>query len=713
MATNKNIIKLKEQTAALCVSVPNDKGENRIFTSQVQTVNAPQAEENAENPRSKESDNLSNITHNNAESTSNPNGINRNGNNLFTQEKINGILENNTYEKQNSQTDEYENPKQWFTNELLAEVDDQSEPTIAGYIVAPSIVVQRLECKIISSMSPLIVSDAEELVSNIISIKCADTRIKVPFPVTISIPFCTRYRGSYRDIIVKVMDDKLQTCYLNPISLEGIYGGQKGSFAEVRVYKLGVFAVVSCLRKEIFTIPKKGILIKLNVDSRISFNYQPGSFNSPVIVQTKVQPIDTLLFSIIKSRQEVFHAIVSTSPLVYILHPSTQPFKKPITVTVPCPPNPDKRKQRDELDHSRPATAAVPNVTSTQQIRVSSASVRKHGDTAKETLKLLGYKAKEELWTVMEANVRNLQNGLITFDISEHLERLIVFRLSISIDASHLIQFVEELEKGTYNTMVKVIIYRKKDEINSAVLLVVPSKDLNFELANLREEGYIGPPEPSESISVQEGDQLILHFSGNISAYDSGHEALQGKRFTFHLQRKLRLVLYLRVNDEFGNYSSPHYKGTALLYKLSRNTAAKFWDKSIYPNDYQQNTPVCKLALTLPKRERIVNRPSSAKSISSDSTDPLSETVLYWLSEELSEEDAALLVISLRIRRSAIQIVKLKIPDNLTEQIFELLLIWRKSLPASANKTRLLSHHLCKCGRDDLAEELKSKSENI
>ena len=63
----------------------------------------------------------------------------------------------------------------------------------------------------------------------------------------------------------------------------------QGSYAEVRVYTLGVFAVVSCLRKESYTIPKKGLSLKLSIDSRICLDYLPGSFTSPVIAQAVVQ----------------------------------------------------------------------------------------------------------------------------------------------------------------------------------------------------------------------------------------------------------------------------------------------------------------------------------------------------------------------------------------------------------------------------------------
>lgn len=62
----------------------------------------------------------------------------------------------------------------------------------------------------------------------------------------------------------------------------------QGTCAEVNVYKLGIFSVVSCLKKESFIVTKKGLTLKPSMDSRISLNYPPGAFNSPVLVQLKV-----------------------------------------------------------------------------------------------------------------------------------------------------------------------------------------------------------------------------------------------------------------------------------------------------------------------------------------------------------------------------------------------------------------------------------------
>ncbi|XP_053310938.1 death domain-containing protein 1 [Spea bombifrons] len=599
----------------------------------------------------------------------------------------------------------------WTYKEYMLQPEDGNDQRLACFIKAPPVILEQLQCQCMDDISSLVVFESEELVSSVLGIWSKDPDLKIPFPLSISIPFNARYRGHYKDVMVKANDEKLQSSYILPNSLDGYHGSHKGSFAEFKVYKLGIFSVVSCLKKENFTVPKKGLSLKLSVDPRISVNYPPGCFNTSVIVQSKVQPIDTSLFTLLKVKHDIYHSVVSSSPLVHMKHPSVQLFQKPVTIFLPCPPNPEKRKQGDDLENKRPSTATVPRVTAANPIRAVSASMKKHKDNPTEILKLLAF--KEDQWHILDdIVVKNVQNGVVSFDVAEYLQRFIVIRLSSTMDNLHLISFIQNLENATYNSMVNVVLYRRKDNLQKAIVEVIPSKELNWEILHLRESGYMGPPEPSEQIPLQEGEQIHLRFCGNITASD-GKTFGNHFKLTFHSQRKQRLPLNLSVVDEFGNYSSPHYKGTVTIYKLSKEDIIEGYKSGLETDMLlQQCSPVCKLALTLPKKEKNFSRPSTTKLTTSDPTDLLWDNLLHWLAQELSEEDASLLVLSLPIRRSTIQLVKLKSPDNLTDQIYELLNYWKKSLPTSADKLRLLARHLRKSGRSDLLEQLQVRWED-
>ncbi|XP_007953742.2 death domain-containing protein 1 [Orycteropus afer afer] len=523
--------------------------------------------------------------------------------------------------------------------EFFDVLSGETEPQVSCYITAPSYVLQHLECRIINSMSSLIVSDNEELVSNVITIEFSDREQRIPFPICIAIPFTARYRGNYRDIMVKLSDLSLQSSYLTPNSLEGPRGSYKGTCAEVKVYKLGIFSVVSCLKRESFTITKKGLTLKPSMDSRISLNYPPGVCSTPVLVQLKVQPVEPSLLTYLKTKQDISYSVVSTSPVIHVQHPSTRVFQKPITVFLPCSPHSDKKNLGSEIDHKNVASVTTNRIIPLFLNQTKRVSIRKPGSNACETLKLLGFRSRDGGWFGLDnVVVRTMQSGLVSFELFEHLERFIVLHLSSVVDNSHLVSFVKSLEEATLSTTVCVVLNHQKGNPHRIVILVVPYKDLNQELKSLHLGGFSAPPEPSRRFQLREGEQLLLKFTGNIFA------------------------------SRFSRETRPH--------------------------------------------EKLINHPQSTKRISTDPLEALWDDLLYWLAEELSEDNAVSLSSSLPLRHSTIQLIKLKNPDNLTEQIHELLSFWKKSLPTSTDKLRLLARHLRKIGRGDLSEELKFKWEN-
>uniref|UniRef100_A0A8C0BA78 Death domain containing 1 n=1 Tax=Buteo japonicus TaxID=224669 RepID=A0A8C0BA78_9AVES len=589
-----------------------------------------------------------------------------------------------------------------------------NEREVACFIKAPATALENLRCKIVNDTSSLVVDDSEELVSNVISIECSDFEKTIPFPINIAIPFTSCFSGNYREIMVKVTDVNFQSNYLAPISFKGYHqGNHKETFAEVKIYQLGVFSVLSCLKKETFTVPKVGLSKKLSVDSRISFCYHPETFSSPAPIQLKIQPIEPSLVSTLKARHEMYHSVVSTSALVYIQHPSAQPFNSSVTITLPCPPNPEKKRQGDETEHTRAISATVKRVAMAYHPRAVSASVRKNGDNLSNTLKLLGHRNKEEGWKVFDdVTIQNAQNGLVSFELNEHLESFVVIRLSFLLENTYLLLFAQALEEALCSTMANVILYRKRENPYNIVVLLSASKELTCKLQNLHEEGYFGPPEPTQQFPLREGEQIHFRFRGNIFASENGKDFGKAYRLIFHSQRKPRLELQIKEVDEFGNHSSPHYKGTAVFYKITREMITKNWEQPLPYGEYEHQSPLCKLALTLPKHEKLINRPRSTKRISSDSLEALWDNLLYWLAEELAEDNTSLFALCLPVRRSVLQLVKLKCPDNLTHQIYELLCCWKKTLPRSADKQQLLSRYLRKSGRSDLSEELHFKWQN-
>ncbi|KAM8801059.1 death domain-containing protein 1 [Rhynchonycteris naso] len=618
---------------------------------------------------------------------------------------VNGLL--------SSDSESLKQKNKIMEKEYLDVLSDDMGPQVSCYITAPSYLLQNLECRITNSMSSLILSDNEELVSNVITVECSDMEKRIPFPICIAIPFTARYRGSYKDIMVKVSDINLHSSYLTPSSLEGMRGSYKGTCAKVKVYTLGIFSVVSCLKKESFTVTKKGLTLKPSMDSRISLHCPPGVFSSPVLVRLKVQPVDPSLVAYLKTQHDTSYAVLSTTPLVHVQLPSTHPFQKPVTVFLPCVPHPERKNLGPAIDHRRTTSTTTKRIVPSYFNQTKSASIRKPGNNACESLKLLGFRSRDSGWFGLDdVVVRTVQNGLISFELCEHLERFIVLHLSSIVDNSYLVSFVKSLEEAMLSTSACIVLYYQKDKPHRAVILVVPSKDLSQVLRNLRSEAVSGPPEPSRHFQVKEGEQLLLRFTGNIFASSNGKDYGKDYKLIFHLQRKPRLELQLKEVDEFGNYSCSHYKGTIVVYKVPKEKIAHKLDQSLILNENHFQLPVCKLPLRLPKHEKVINQPQSTKRISTDPLGARWEKLLSWLAEELTQDSARSLSASLPLRRSAVQLIQLKNPGDLPQQVHELLSFWKKSLPNSTDKLCLLARHLRKIGRSDLSEELKVKWEN-
>ncbi|XP_073683961.1 LOW QUALITY PROTEIN: death domain-containing protein 1 [Garra rufa] len=603
-------------------------------------------------------------------------------------------------ERQKSPGEENERLKCTLVTVGLADRTRFSESPRVCYITAPSEVAKVLTCEVVDGLSSLMVSGSEELVSAVLRIQNA-SHVKCPFPLTVAVPFQTSYRGNYREITVKVVDPEQRVSYVTPTSTEGFYGRQRGSFAVARVYSLGVFAVLSRLRTESFTVPKSGLSLKLSVDSRICLDYLTGSFTAPVVAQVMVQPVDAFILSSLKSKNDSYHAAVTSTPLLYLSHPSTLKLRRPMTLILPCPPISDKRRAGEETD--RPT-----HVSSTflpQQIKVDCVSVKIHNES-KEQLALLGW--TENRWKILDkVSVKNLQNSLVCFELTESCERLIVFRLQSTVKSSYLISLIEELEEAIKIFPVTVVLHHERLDPSSVVVATLPSRDVSWALCELQALGYCGPPEPSSELSIKEGEQLQLQFSGNITCKDpTGNKQPESHIITFHNQRRTWLYLKLKEVDPFGNYSSLHYKGVISLFKVAKDQLVWNGDRATVSKDCPLEEPVCQLPLTLPKSPRIFFQPMSVKVIQDSPTEPLSDELLSWLCDELNEDDAALLIMSLHLRRSTVQIARLRAPHSLSQQAFHILTAWRRGLPSSTLKCPMLARCLSRVGRPDLAREL-------
>lgn len=98
------------------------------------------------------------------------------------------------------------------------------EPDVC-FIRGPLGVADALRCDVADALSCLMVCGSEELLSRVIQIRVKDGA-RLRFPVTVVLPFCGSYRGSYREVVVKMVDKEGRRSSVAPLATEGTYGGQ-------------------------------------------------------------------------------------------------------------------------------------------------------------------------------------------------------------------------------------------------------------------------------------------------------------------------------------------------------------------------------------------------------------------------------------------------------------------------------------------------------
>lgn len=117
-----------------------------------------------------------------------------------------------------------------MTSRLIAQqTDGGSEVADACFIRAPPGVAEALTCEVADTLSCLMVTGAEELVSRVIRVK-VQSGARLHLPVAVVVPFCAQYRGSYRDVAVKMVDKEGRVSYIAPLTTEGAVGGQRVRF---------------------------------------------------------------------------------------------------------------------------------------------------------------------------------------------------------------------------------------------------------------------------------------------------------------------------------------------------------------------------------------------------------------------------------------------------------------------------------------------------
>ncbi|XP_072178278.1 uncharacterized protein [Diadema setosum] len=639
------------------------------------------------------------------------------------------------------------------------------------YFPAPASL--HLVCCYDNELSTNVVDDSEEMVSNVVRLRHEDDDDDnaegddLGAPIVVAIPYTVSGRmASTREFVVKMRGREDEAWQVVPtLALESAFAEHKGVFAEVKTSRLGSFAVVAKLARDKQTITKKGGIVKSSADHRVTISYPVGAC-SLISVSLQVQPAENVV-SEIKARLRHCAELITASPIVHMTHSSKKPFEKPITITIPCPPNPhkssdssgssegggvtggvgggvggggkrgEKEKAQSNMEPLRPEGVVV--------IRATKSSIF-GGDPSQDALYVLGRQGSSAQWNEMEdVPTKQVKKDVVAVDIQEPMDKLVILR--VAQDARFPIKCIAgTFERALQIRYAKLIFFHKEDEPHKAVVACVPTKQMDNAMRKLNNEGYFGPPDPSDEIPVTEGQEITLRFSGNVKMVLKDELKLN-----YHSHRRIYHYIKLREVNRFGNHSSPEYRGCAEFYGTARVTLEDIEDpeetmlreaeaKAKEKKTEKENKPISlkeekkikdtkaadqsaffkkapdllsKLHVSLPKPDPDQPLPPSRyRTTAIDAGGIVCNANLRWLSNELGNEWESLGAY-LGLRKSRLQSIKRNNPDSQDQQIFDMLVTWRSMLPKAYDKERKICSALTRCGRYDLAEELRYRDQDV
>ncbi|KAJ8027529.1 Death domain-containing protein 1 [Holothuria leucospilota] len=578
-----------------------------------------------------------------------------------------------------------------------------------------------------------------------------DQKIRKEYRLVVAIPYTVTPRmATSREFVVKIKAGPAPDWSIpSTLATESVFPEHKGPFIEVRVNVSGncAFAVVARPITDRLTITKKGGFMKSSTDSRISLTY-PVGISSLMTASLQVQPAEQAV-SELRSRMKHCSDLITASPILHLTHSSRKGFEQPVTLALSCPPNPFKAassttlsssKADEKQDKSDKPGGMPPSREDGVVIRSTKSSIF-GGDPSEDALHLLHRPLTAKSWaTLDDITIKQTRKDVVTVDLDKPYDRLLVLRMTA--DCRYPVENVANtFEQALQIKYSKIILAHKVDDLENAVVLCVPSRQVEGVLRKLSSDGYEAPSEMSEELPLTEGMEIEMRVTGNIKVVN--HEIV---KLIFHSQRRTNIDLRLDVANPYGNYSSSDYRGMLEFYGrpkivlqdmedpeeiLLREAEAKVEakkgqrkeekkEKKAKENKEQiqnvsKNVPhqLCKIPVSLPKRDREVDLTASqTRAKIADVPGITCNVNLEWLAGELGNEWESLAAY-LGMKSNRMQSIKRNFPGNQTAQIFNMLITWRSRMPKSYDKERKLLRALVRCGRYDLSEELKYREEEF
>ncbi|XP_071113807.1 uncharacterized protein [Haliotis cracherodii] len=614
---------------------------------------------------------------------------------------------------------ERKNPKNWPRYIYSIEGGD-FDPGVGCIIraIAGSMSRDDVEVKRLDQLSGVLsLYENEELISNIVHVQPNDKEKSFTFdePFSIAIPHCAPRSGLGREPVIKMLQSNGRWADMptNDVHFEDI---KELRFVEARLKRFGTFAVIYKIKKDVLMFTKKGGKVTSSVDSRVTFIAKPMCFRHNANFTLEVQSVDISLVSDLRKKRSECSMFLASSPIIKLGSPHKK-FQKPVTVTLPVPPNPSRLKRpgtsvnreetTDKID-TRPATAK-PGVTFT----------KKEEETPLDGLHLVhclsdGTWAKVTNVTLVQAKNKDI----VTFDINQLYERFSIIRTKLDATIGQVEQIATTLNEAIPHRTIQLFLRQHNENLSEIVISCSNVSRVDRSLRKLEDEGFEEGPSLSKEISVKEGQVIDLKFRGNLQPETDEFK----HQFVFNSHIPCRVDFTVQTVDTFAQKGFDSFRGFAQLFTEG------FVPKTLPPVDDNRESKrgstqkaqprvvmvigevlISELLMTIPKPEPEPPKRLLTAPLSNASDGPVDNELLLHLARELGDEWKKMAQY-LNVRRTRIQaILRQNVNNDNTHKVYDMLTTWSKRLPRAVDRVDILCHALMSCGRGDLAAELRDR----
>ncbi|XP_046546528.1 death domain-containing protein 1-like [Haliotis rubra] len=577
----------------------------------------------------------------------------------------------------------------------------------------------------------------EELISHVVKLtssKGDDTNLEEALYVALP-HLMTRASAASREAVIKA-DIGGQWSELP--TREVTFDNHKDlKFAQAEVKNLTTLLVMSRFKRDFVTLSKRSSKVTSSYDHRVTMVIPRDTFLGKEHFLMQVQPVDSASVHDYRLRDVRAKGLLTSSPVVYMEWETTE-LQKPISVSLPCPPNPAKAKKLAQIrklkeEKMKNPIRTVPVTIEEEEKekerkrqQMLEGEEKKHGhnkwymgeygasdDDENDLLFFLSFAYGR--WSVQpDVAITQAKLDLLTFAITKPYDRFMVIRTRTNIVEETAVSIATGLNDYLSRRHVQIVMKQRSDDPFDATLHVTPVNKAEKLLNKLADDGYGDGPSASNVLNISEGDTIEVTFRGNITSTDDQPIELQ-----FNSNVASNVVFSLTEVDRYLQKNFPVYRGVVQVYRKYtvvpsgvRSITRKVSEDEANQGPEVKRDLLCELLISIPKYHiEPSSVPVKAPITIHNTRDPVNEDYMHSLAAELGEEwrKVAHYLNVQRVRLQAI-LRNMQLGERSDEDAkFDMLMTWLKRAPKSCDKVAILSTALSKSGRGDLSDQIRTR----